>query len=329
MQRIGHRAYTTFVSRSHQRGSLALFQPSTLAYNFCLPQKSRQLVTAARNSGDLPELPHMTVDDRSFAQNPGHVGDVSEHLERDGILKISLRFPDDKSQYLENLVVNLHKQCGHGLPITHSASRGWFWDVRPQEGSLQPVQDHRARSETMENFPWHTDCSYEDSPPRYFALHVLQPDRYGGGTLSVMKVDRVWEMLSPKSRDALSQPLYRIKIPLEFIKQPDQRHIVDNLLAVDRGRVSPSTIMRFREDIVSPLNADAEGALSELKSLLRQLEADSSCVLHLTPNHLPQNAIILMDNRRWLHSRNAVQDPARHLRRVRWDSIPFSKMSCN
>jgi alpha-ketoglutarate-dependent taurine dioxygenase len=49
----------------------------------------------------------------------------------------------------------------------------------------------------MFRFEWHTDCSYEEQPPRFFTLQVLQPDRYGGGTLSVLNVDRLLTLLSP------------------------------------------------------------------------------------------------------------------------------------
>ena len=98
------------------------------------------------------------------------------------MLKLSLGFADEDSDYLKQLLVSLHKNHGHQLPIAHSATRGWFWDVRPSKTNFQ-AGNHQARSETMNEFPWHTDCSYEDPPPRYFALQVLQHDRYGGGTL--------------------------------------------------------------------------------------------------------------------------------------------------
>jgi alpha-ketoglutarate-dependent taurine dioxygenase len=234
------------------------------------------------------------------------------------MLKISLGFQDDDCRYLEQLVLNLHKYHRHGLPITHSASRGWFWDVRPTPSSLQ-VQN-RARSETMEIFPWHTDCSYEHSPPRFFALQVLQPDQYGGGTLSVLNVDRALGLLSPSARAALVRPEYRFAVPPEFVKS-DERHIVGSVLGTDAsGR---STRLRFRGDIITPLTTDAGAALQELKTMLRMPLQANTEPLHLTPAFLPRGSIILMDNRRWLHSRNQVRDPNRHLRRIRWDTRPF------
>ncbi|KAE8154620.1 Clavaminate synthase-like protein [Aspergillus avenaceus] len=247
-------------------------------------------------------------------------GEQAHCLERHGILKISLGFPDPRSRYLEELIVSLHRQHRHGLPITHSAARGWFWDVRPNDTVFQ-AQSHQARSETMREFPWHTDSSYERSPPRYFALHVIQPDRYGGGTLSVMNVERLSQLLSPDIQTTLLAPEFGITVPLEFIKEPDQRYIVGNLLAVNAH--DQSLLVRFREDIVTPLSARAAVAFDELKAALHHLETLSDSTLHLTATDLPERSIILLDNYRWLHARNRIRDPARHLRRVRWNATPF------
>ncbi|KAE8131079.1 hypothetical protein BDV38DRAFT_289025 [Aspergillus pseudotamarii] len=271
----------------------------------------------------LPAVPHLLARDLADSQHQHHVRDIHNHLKDYGILKISLSFPDDKSQYLGSLIVSLSKNHGHGLPITHSASRGWFWDVRPSATTFQ-TENHQARSETMEEFPWHTDCSYELAPPRFFALHVLHPDRYGGGTLSVMKIDRLSQFLSPATKAALLEPEYQITIPPEFIKHPDQRHIVGSLFAIDTQDHGHSLIMRYRDEIVTPLSPRAAAALKQLKGALKNMEALSQSTLHLTAADLPERSIILLDNYRWLHARNGIKDPSRHLRRVRWNAVPFA-----
>ncbi|PYI04462.1 Clavaminate synthase-like protein [Aspergillus sclerotiicarbonarius CBS 121057] len=237
-----------------------------------------------------------------------------------GIVKVSLQFPDNQSRYLENLILSLCTHHGHGPPITHSASRGWFWDVCPSTISSQtPV--HRARSETMQDFPWHTDCSYEAAPPQFFALHVLQHDRHGGGTLSAMKIAELARFLSPVTQTVLQQPEFQITIPPEFVKHPSETHIVGSILGIRAE--DNSLIMRFRGEIVEPLNPRAAAALRELKDALHELEASSKSTLHLTATELPQGSIILLDNHRWLHARDSIKDPARHLRRVRWNAVPF------
>lgn len=234
-------------------------------------------------------------------------------------MKVELGFEDNDSRYLQQLILNLHQHHNHGLPITHSASRGWFWDVRPLPEQQQSTTAKPARSETAQNFPWHTDCSYEHNPPRFFALQVLQPDRRGGGTLSILNVSSLARLLSPFARRALTRPDYHITVPAEFIKS-DERHITAGLLGEEPG--SGAFEFRFREEILTPLTDDARSALQELGKVL-QSPAATAATIHLTPEVLPRGSIVLINNRRWLHARNEVRDPNRHLRRVRWDAQPF------
>lgn len=267
-------------------------------------------------------VPHLDALNITYAEDPDHIRRVSHQLRKDGILKIGLGFKDEDSNYLQKLIVGLHKQHGHQLPISHSASCGWFWDVRPNATTFQS-HNHQARSETMEEFPWHTDCSYEEPPPRFFALQVLQHDRNGGGTLSVLNVKRLCQSLSPATRSALQKPEYRITIPAEFIKNPDQTNIIGNILASSCG--NEPDMMRYRGEIISPMSEAASNALKELEQSLRHEKGNS--VVHLTPEILPKGSIILLDNRLWLHARNGINDPERHLRRVRWDASPFTSLS--
>jgi alpha-ketoglutarate-dependent taurine dioxygenase len=178
----------------------------------------------------------------------------------------------------------------------------------------------------MHRFDWHTDCSYEKCPPRYFALQVLQPDRCGGGTLSVLNVDRLLTLLSPFARKWLSTHNYQINVPPEFIKEAGEKHIRGNLLAVKSDGSRSGSQLRLREDITVPLTEDAKKALDELKGILFS-EAAEAEILHMKPESLPEGSIILMDNQRWLHSRNEVKDPNRHLRRVRWGATEFGASS--
>lgn len=215
-------------------------------------------------------------------------------------------FHDDSSSYLQNLIVNLHKNHGHGLPIAHSATRGWFWDIRPSPDFFQSP-NHQARSETIEEFPWHTDCSYESSPPRFFALQVVQPDLHGSGTLSVLNVNKFLRLPSPSAQTSLAKSEFRIHVPPEFIKDNGEHSIVGGLLAADGS--GALNHLRFREDIVTPLNEHAGDALEELKTVLLGTEAEAETI-HLTSEMLPRGSIVLVDNRRWLHGRNEVKHPS-------------------
>jgi alpha-ketoglutarate-dependent taurine dioxygenase len=269
-------------------------------------------------------VPHLSAPTIEHSTQQTHVRNVHEQLRQHGILKISLGSPDPESEYLKQLVLGLHQHCSHQLPITHSASRGWFWDVRPESVSFQ-TDNHRARSETMEEFPWHTDCSYEEMPPRYFALQVLQHDRFGGGTLSAMNIQRLNQSLSPSTQASLMRREYSIRIPREFVKDPTKEEIVGNLMAIDQE--SQSCMIRFRRDLLSPLTERASKALEELDACFQTTgavaQSESPSIVHLTAADFPTGTIIIMDNRRWLHARNQINDPERHLRRLRWDAIPF------
>ncbi|KAI0446146.1 hypothetical protein F4803DRAFT_559544 [Xylaria telfairii] len=267
-----------------------------------------------------PFIPQVTAANLNYANQLPHINRVNEYLQHEGILKISLKFADPHSQYLKQLVIGLHQHHDHQLPISHSSTRGWFWDVRPTSTSFQTT-NYQARSETMENFPWHTDCSYEFLSPRYFALHVLQHDRFRGGTLSIMNVQRLGEALSLSTRSSLMRREFNFKIPPEFIKDPTKQHIVGSLMATDKH--GQPSLMRFRRDILTPLTERASSALRELDTFLEIPRTQSQSMVNLTSRDIPAGSIVLMDNRRWLHARNNINDPKRHLRRIRWDAVPF------
>ncbi|KAL2152798.1 hypothetical protein VTH82DRAFT_3953 [Thermothelomyces myriococcoides] len=274
-------------------------------------------VLAAATTTSIGAVPHLSVGGLGCLREPNHIHEVKQLLEREGMVKLSLGFPDDESRYLHGLIVGLNRFHGHGLPVDHSATRGWFWDIRPSATQFQS-NGCQARSETMREFPWHTDCSYEDRPPRYFALQVIQPDRCGGGVFSALAARHIVHILSPAARDALRRPDFSIAVPPEFMRSSNRTHVVGSILS----SVSPEASIRFREDIVTPLSEAAAKAMDELKKALRSPEARRQ-TLHLTPEMLPRGSVLLLDNRRWLHARNEVRDPARHLRRVRWDALPF------
>lgn len=237
-----------------------------------------------------------------------------------GLGLVQLGFHDPGSAYLGQLVLSLGRQHGHGPPITHSADRGLFWDVRPSE--LLAGQGHQARSEGTAVFPWHTDCSYEACPPRYFALQVLHADRFGGGTFSMLNAEGLIGSLASSTRDALASPEYRIKVPAEFFKGTN--NIVGSLLAQPNHA---AVRMRFRADIVEPLTARACDALQKVQERLEPRAGseppDMQMQMHCDAETLPANSILLMDNGRWLHARSQVKDSQRHLRRIRWDRCSF------
>ncbi|KAK6859079.1 taurine catabolism dioxygenase [Apiospora arundinis] len=258
----------------------------------------------------------------SLSEHPHHVSHIVEELRRYGVLQISLKFLDNNSRYLRQLLLGFHQNHGHRLPIAHSATCGWFWDIRPSTATFQSAI-YQARSETMDPFPWHTDCSYEEQPPRYFALQVIRPDRCGGGTFSLLDVRRLSRTLSTTTKAALRRPDYQITTPPEFIKDPMRQSLVGSILEAGESGLSDYALMRYRGDLVTPLSEEGARALKELKDILRNESLISTMALSLSSAKMAEGSILLVDNRRWLHSRTDIHDPMRHLRRVRWDAAPF------
>lgn len=143
----------------------------------------------------------------------------------------------------------------------------------------------------------------------------------------MLNVNHAIQLLSNSAREALTRPEFRITVPPEFIQSPTKTSIIGSLLvggssAGDTPKASPA-LLRFREDIMAPLTVQAAAALEEFRKLLAGSQVRHA-ILNLTPEVLPRGSIVVMDNRRWLHARNHVNDPERHLRRVRWDGVEFS-----
>ncbi|KAK6836922.1 taurine catabolism dioxygenase [Apiospora arundinis] len=269
--------------------------------------RKRAFFSTGSRLSELP--PSLEASEMSLSEQPHHVSHIVEELRRYGVLQISLKFLDNNSRYLRQLLLGFHQNHGHRLPIAHSATCGWFWDIRPSTATFQSAI-YQARSETMYPFPWHTDCSYEEQPPRYFALQVIRPDRCGGGTFSLLDVRRLSRALSPTTKAALRRPEYQIKTPPEFIKNPMRQSLVGSILEAGG-------------DLVTPLSEEGARALKELNDILRNESLISTMVLSLSSAKMAEGSILLVDNRRWLHSRTNIHDPVRHLRRVRWDAAPF------
>ncbi|KAF3907312.1 hypothetical protein ABW21_db0206003 [Orbilia brochopaga] len=245
-----------------------------------------------------------------------HVAQVHQSLEEQGFALVRLDFEDPESDYLVALVRDgLHKMHGHGLPVDHSQKKGWLWDVKPLHSKManNTTGEPLARSETMNVFPWHTDCSFEDAPPRHFALHVLHADRYGGGALSIVRTKDIVKELSEETISRLGMPEFELQVPGEFDKGIGS--LVGSLL--DMSDNDPK--LRYREDIVKPLTREAQVALDELNAVLDDCRGKKV----MKAEDLPDGMVIVLDNAKWLHARNQVNDPNRHLRRVRWNAQLF------
>lgn len=256
----------------------------------------------SEHSTDLMVFPPKIIDaySPSCGAAAAHISEVHRSLEEHGVALVRLNFADPTSDYLVSLVRDgLHPKHGHGLPVDHSQKKGWLWDVKPIHGKVHSANDPLARSETMHVFPWHTDCSFEANPPRHFALHVLHADRFGGGSLSLVRTNDIVQELCEETISRLSMPEFAFAVPDEFDKGTS-RTLVGALLDMSDGEPK----LRFRRDIISPLTKQAELALEELDRVLDECQSSSGRSLRkvMKADDLPDGMVIVVDNAKWLHA---------------------------
>lgn len=325
LQRVGTSLYKLFTPFTGPCGALRCahggFPPQNYTSQLKMPCFPASVLSKITELSELPPaISRFSAHEHQHSHNPVHLAAVNKALKGPGIALIDLKFADPNSDYLHDLVLGLVCHHNHNPPITHSSSRGWFWDVRPKG----PAATHQARSESTLDFPWHTDCSYESRPPQFIALHVLHADRNGGGTLSALNASHILSKLGPEACESLSRPEFQIRVPPEFYNGIDT--IVGSVIS--KSELHGQFHIRYRFDILQALSTTAEKALTQLNRLLSSDAHNSirDIRIDLTAQDLPDNTIILLDNSRWLHARTEVKDRDRHLRRIRWGRRAFDQI---
>ncbi|MEK7641415.1 MAG: TauD/TfdA family dioxygenase [Patescibacteria group bacterium] len=187
-----------------------------------------------------------------------------------------------------------------GKPHSHNGNNAYVWDIKPKPGESSETV---ARSQTMEEFVFHTDCSFEVPPPPYVALYVIHPDRFGGGISKMIDIDDILSLLDRRTKDLLAHDV-KVKIPKEFMK--DREYSTGPIL------FKGNRIAYRRECIIeSELSAEHIQALDALDAQI----ANPACVTSVS---LPRGSVLFLDNTRFLHARTEIKDEKRHLQRVRY-----------
>ena len=187
----------------------------------------------------------------------------------------------------------------------HDAGQTVVWDVRPNFSS-------NARSHNDKEFPMHTDCAFENPPPRFIALYVVRQDRHGGGISRFVPTDfLVRYLLSPESLRVLRMTEFTFRVPEEFRKAQG-----DGAETCSGPIISAHCHWRYRGEIIvrELLTAEQVAALAELDAVL--------CNPHYAmTTRLPQDSLVILDNTKWFHGRSKIKDSARWLKRVRFHSL--------
>jgi hypothetical protein len=217
-------------------------------------------------------------------------------LESSGVVFLELGYEDTEGKSLEKTVFEL------GVPHEHNAKENsYMWDVKPIGGI--------ARSHTLNEFNLHTDCSFEEPPPRYFGLYVIHEDKLGGGDSMLLHVDTVLSRLSVRSKDILKNTSFKMKVPIEFRKNNE----FFSGPIIFPSPLDQTDIVRYRDEVIvkEDLTALQLEALKEFETVLR----DPSIVQKF---FLKTGSLILVDNGKYFHGRDEIKDPKRHLKRIRF-----------
>ncbi|WP_020411349.1 TauD/TfdA family dioxygenase [Microbulbifer variabilis] len=217
-------------------------------------------------------------------------------LLKKGIVLIRLGFPDDSAEIMKNIISTI------GLIHEHDGRGRTVWDVRI---GGETGDEALAISHSDREFNLHNDGAFEQEMPGYFGLHVVRADTLGGGESVLVCADRIIESLSERAFQVLSNKRFRLRVPEEFHKKAS---------FIEATLIDESHGFRYRYDIIerSLCSKDELEALSEL-------ELKISLPHNMFRFHLGDNQILLLDNRRYLHTRTKIKDKKRHLKRIRFN----------
>ena len=240
----------------------------------------------------------INFDSNNFIFNQNPIDTIENCLESTGYVRIQFS-PCDLPSNIEQFFIDIIEKLG-GQCLTHNEDQNSLvWHVHPTEKTSNETV---ARSHTSDEFPFHTDCSYEEKPPEYMALFVLEEDHYGGGQLEIISLQDILEQLSEQTKEILLNEKFRILIPNEFRKCSNIDHINASIL-FERDKI------RFRSDILPEQNFNEH--LNELNSIINKVK-------RFQPK-LSQYSMIILNNQKYLHARTQILDSNRHLLRIRFN----------
>jgi len=182
-----------------------------------------------------------------------------------------------------------------GVPVTNNLSENSvIWDVMPRTEVKNFVRSHG-----IDEFPLHTDASYEANPPKYVGLFVVKEDSKGGGLTLVSDSSKILAQLSHRSLTALNSEL-RIQVPPEYQKSGDE---IEAPLIWNKK-------IRYRRELLIEPNEEVIHALNEFELLAKKFQQKIM---------LRENSLLIFDNHRFLHGRTRVLDKQRHLKRIKFN----------
>jgi alpha-ketoglutarate-dependent taurine dioxygenase len=236
---------------------------------------------------DLPETCKYIITKNKAI--PYHL--FSETLGNYGICILTLNYKDNSKTFQE-IIKNL------GTLHTHKEEDSFLWDIKVSDA--QAI----ARSHKDHEFHFHTDCSYEENVPDYFALYVLHADQKSGGKNLIVVIKSVIGALSKESLKTLQSDPVTIKVPQEFYK---------GIASIQACIIDENNNIRYRREIIDSnhLTSKQVKAIGELERLVYSPEFCRGLILS-------DDQILILSNKKYLHARTHIKDPERHLQRIRF-----------
>lgn len=195
-----------------------------------------------------------------------------------------------------------------------------FGDLVPQysgklthEITYRPGNESRSYSQSTNTILAHTEAPGWSTSPAFIGLYCHQQARCGGGHTDLLSADDLLLHLNPTH-------VQQMQSLLDFPGPPGSSSLRAPMLERDaRGR----SRLRFSYNLLAhgefdpDLDTPAEGADLPLGAEGRLLAQHVNEVFakHRTSVLIPDNALLIWDNRRLLHARSEYEDKGRHFTR--------------
>ncbi|KAJ2992737.1 hypothetical protein HDV02_002877 [Globomyces sp. JEL0801] len=222
---------------------------------------------------------------------------VLDSLHESGIVVVSTPVNDICPENFQEMLQSLG-----AISQEHNKEGTFCWTINAKLSTT-------ARSHTSEAFLVHTDASFEDSPPRYFALAIKHQDCTGAGETSLASIEDAVSQLTEVQKKILRTTVVKWTIPPEFNRG----------IPYVKGTVLFSNTMgRFRKDIIDTSDLTKENAdlFWDAYNTIDNILANSC---EKNKSVLPEGSIVIIDNWKYVHSRKQFNDLNRLLYRVRFN----------